>query len=316
MNPFQFRSDITDDPDSDHLYNLHEYWADSDPQVSETNSYAIVDAMKAVDLSISGKVASASVEIFSTQDHSNTNYVRNTNCWAYAYDLTCCSPWNSYIAGRWSGNHRAGTLISPRHVIFASHFDQVTTNDFLRFVDKDNNVIERRLVAKKQHPDYPPGAPDYYPDFTVGLLESDVPTNHFRFAKVLPDDYQDYIGTGRFLPALCLDQEEKALIADVVDVAQTNLIADVDQVLAVFDYPVDTNRLNFSEEIIIGDSGNPAFLILNDQLVLLSVWTYGDAGAGTSITQFKDDINQLMTDLGGGYQLTEIDLSEFSLLVH
>ncbi len=134
------------------------------------------------------------------------------------------------------------------------------------------------------------------------------------FAKILPDDFRDYVGSGRFLPALCLDQEEKALIADLVDIAQTNLIEGVDQILTVFDYPVDTNRLNYSEEIILGDSGNPAFIILEGQLVLLCVWTYGAAGAGTSVTEFKADLNQLMNDLGGGYQLTEINLSGFDAL--
>jgi len=315
MNPFD-ATDITGDPDNDHLYNLHEYWIDSDPQVADTSNYAIADAMKAVDLNISGLVASAAINIFSVQDHAATNYIRNTNCWAAAYDLTCCSPWNSYSDAFGTGKNRAGTLISPRHVLFAAHYDHITTNDVLRFVDQNNNVIERRLIAKKQHPGYPPGYPDFYPDFTVGLLESDVPTNQISFAKVLPDDYRDSIGSGRFLPSLCLDQEEKALIADLVDVVQTNLIEGVDQILTVFDYPVDSKRLEFSEEIILGDSGNPAFLIMDGQLVLLAVWTYGEAGAGSSVTEFKADLNQLMTDLGGGYQLTEIDLSGFSSLVH
>jgi len=316
MNPFD-ASDAALDPDNDKLYNLHEYWIDSDPQIAETNSYAIADAMQAVDNNITGLVPAASLNIFTTQDHSATNYLRNTNCWTATYDLTCCSPWNSYSDASGTGKNRAGTLISPRHVLLAAHYDQITTNDTLRFVDLNNNVVERRLIATKRHPDFPLDYPDSpaYPDFTVGLLESDLPTNLISFAKVLPDDYHDYIGSGRFLPALCLDQQEKALIADLVDIAETNLIEGVDQILTVFDYPADTNRLNYSEEIINGDSGNPAFLILNQQLVLLSVWTYGDAGAGTSVTAFKDDLNQLMTDLGGGYQLTEIDLSKFSSLV-
>ena len=284
MNPFD-ASDAALDSDNDNLYNLHEYWINSDPQVAATNNYAIADAMSAVDSSITGLVPAASINIFSTQNHSATNYIRNTNCWAVAYDLTCCSPWNSY-----SGRFRAGTLISPRHILLAAHYDQINTNDTLRFVDQDNNVIERRLIAKKQHPDYPGASVDYpYPDLTVGLLKSDLPTNQISFAMVLPDDWHDYIGSGLFLPALCLDQEEKALIADLVDVAETNLLEGVDQILTVFDYPADTNRLNYSEEVIVGDSGNPAFLILNEDLVLLTLWTYGDAGAGTSLTAFKNE---------------------------
>ena len=38
-------------------------------------------------------------------------------------------------------------------------------------------------------------------DYAVGLLDSDVPTNQISFAKVLPDNYADYIRTGRGLPS-------------------------------------------------------------------------------------------------------------------
>jgi hypothetical protein len=72
--------------------------------------------------------------------------------------------------------------------------------------------------------------------------------------------------------------------------------------------------------LINGDSGNPAFIILNDQPVLLTVWTEGGAGVGTSLTAFKSDVNQIMSDLEelfsltNGFQLTEIDLSDFQKL--
>ena len=63
-----------------------------------------------------------------------------------------------------------------------------------------------------------------------------------------------------------------------------------------------------------GDSGNPMFIIINNQPVLLTVWTTGVSGSGTSVTAFKDDINYMMNSLGGGYQLDEIDLSGFTKL--
>ncbi|MEN9841224.1 MAG: hypothetical protein RL376_1024, partial [Verrucomicrobiota bacterium] len=68
---------------------------------------------------------------------------------------------------------------------------------------------------------------------------------------------------------------------------------------------------SFYEEKIGGDSGNPAFLIINGQLVLLTCWTYGGGGSGTSVHNQKAAINTLMTTLGGGYQLTPVDLSAF-----
>ena len=49
--------------------------------------------------------------------------------------------------------------------------------------------------------------------------------------------------------------------------------------------------------------------------VLLTVWSALDFnGCGTSVAAFKADINQLMDELGGGYQLTEVDLSGFAPL--
>ena len=81
--------------------------------------------------------------IFSKQDHTNKVYVRNTDCWAYGLDLTCMSPWNSEHHER-----KAGTLISPRHAVWARHYN-IPVNTTLRFVDADNIVVDRRIVATK-----------------------------------------------------------------------------------------------------------------------------------------------------------------------
>jgi hypothetical protein len=76
--------------------------------------------------------------------------------------------------------------------------------------------------------------------------------------------------------------------------------------------PTKPDRFAFYETIIDGDSGNPAFLIIDDELVIITVWTFAGAGAGTSIAYHKDAINTMMATLGGGYSLTEIDLSGFT----
>jgi len=240
--------------------------------------------------------------MYTTQNHSTQTYVRNTNCWAYQYldQLTAISPWNS------TGNaRRAGTLITPRHIIFAAHY-QLSNNTTIRFVDPDNNVITRTMTHRKRHPNYSP----YFPDLAVGVLDSDVPAD-IKFCKVLPDDWQDYIPTNIFrMPCLCLDQEEKAIITDGSQIKATTTI---------FTQPVSTSDRNkFYESKISGDSGNPAFLIIGGELVLLTVWTYGGAGSGTSVTYFKDDINQLILDVDAlasvstGYTLTEKDLSTYN----
>jgi hypothetical protein len=155
------------------------------------------------------------------------------------------------------------------------------------------------MVNKLTHPNYSP----YYPDITIGLLDSDVPPS-IKFAKILPQNWKNYlpsVSSSFRLPCLVLDQEEKALISELYFLETS----------AAFKVPTDTVRSSFFENITLGDSGNPAFLIIDGELVIITVWTFGGAGAGTSIVYHKNAINTMMTSLAEGYSLTEIDLSSF-----
>ena len=296
------------DPDNDGLYNLHEYWADTRVTVSNSG-YAISDAMFAVDRKIAGLNPANSIRIFNADCYTTTNFVRNTNCWAYSYDLTCISPWNSL------GQHeRAGTLLTPRHVLFCAHLDfYVPEGHTVLFIDSSSSEVERSIIATEMlaHTN----TATAYPDFVVGLLDSDVPTNMISSAKVLPDDYMDYIGNGQKLPSLCLDKEEKALVFDV----QGTRIPNGNRLSTILKESTDASRGDFHEPLQGGDSGNPSFVVINDQLVLLTVWSSG-LGAGTSVTDLKSEINTAIQNLDtqnnitNEYELTEIDLSGFEKL--
>lgn len=258
-----------------------------------TNSLA-KEVSDAVDNRITGLNPSVSKSIFSTQNHNTPSYIRNTNCWANNLDLTSISPWNST-----EGGNRAGVLISPRHIIFAAHY-QINNGSTIRFIDNNNNIVTRTMVNKLTHPEYRP----YYPDITIGLLDSDVPST-ISFVKILPQNWSNYLPSLSSIyrvPCLVLDQEEKALVGELHVLGTA----------ASFLTPINSSRLSFFESIVLGDSGNPAFLIIDDELVIITVWTYGGAGAGTSILYHKDAINTMMATLGGGYSLTEIDLSGFT----
>lgn len=222
--------------------------------------------------------------IFATQDHANSTYVRSTTCWAKDIDLTCASPWNSE-----GGNLLAGTLISPRHIVFANHY-QLSVGTTIRFVAMNGTVVNRTMTAKQAVDD----------DIMVGLLDSDVPAG-ISFAKVLPDDAETKLRAGS--PVLAFDQEEKALVIDFSWVANGVLWGD---------RPVtNQTRATYAESLISGDSGNPGFVIINGEAVLVTTWTYGGPGAGPAMHGHISGINAAMTALGGGYQLTTIDLSGF-----
>jgi hypothetical protein len=270
-----------------------------------------------VDNRLLNKNPTIAKDIYSTQNHSTSTYVRNINCWANDLDLTCMSPWNTTGA-----NTRAGTLISPSHLVFATHYE-IDIGAKVRFITSNNVVIERTLVDK-----IPTSTSDIY----LGLLDSDVP-NSISFAKLLPSDWSTYLPTiyrnksGTYtiyrLPMLSLDQEEKALVKEFLYVDPTGKSAYTQQPTQNYLDPNNSyyntypNRILFHESIIGGDSGNPSFLIINNQLVLIITWTGPDSGPFYSnfISTLNTNMNLLWTRnnrSGSSYTITTIDLSSFT----
>ncbi|XP_071083756.1 uncharacterized protein [Haliotis cracherodii] len=240
--------------------------------------------------------AAIAKKVYTKQDHAHKVYIRNKDCWAYDLDLTSISPWNSHMA-----NSNAGTLVSPRHALW-SRLHSIKVNSTLRFVDQNNNVVERRVIKSKTV--FGPnvhGIPGH--DIVVGELDSDVP-NTISFSKVMPRNLTRFsVPYNIHIPAMSTDQEEKVLVDDFYFYSSTH---------ARLRAPLRTSiRHDFYEYKVSSDSGNPTFFVIDNQLVLLFVFTIGGAGGGTSINHYFDQINEIMVNEGGGYELTEMDLSEF-----
>ena len=226
-----------------------------------------------------------SKRLYTTQDFGTQTFVRNPDCWAASLDLTGISPWNQAHA-----NTRAGTLVSPRHVVFAQHYPLSTTpgNNAIAFVTADDVTVIRHVVAVT------------YPavDIGVGLLDADVPAE-IGFHSVLPTDWADHMWETLRLPMLHLDQEEKALVRDMLTLTPTSTYVN-------HTGPSLMLRSQFAEVLISGDSGNPAFLVIDGQAVLML--THHFATSGPFYTRWFTQVNAAMTTLGGGHQLTEFDL--------
>lgn len=256
----------------------------------------------AIDGALAGKVAATALPLFSTQDHAAPTYVRNVNCWgaSFAVALTAVSPWNSQ-----GGPFYSGILVSPRHVMFATHFAP-SAGATIRFVTVDNVVVTRTLSAVTALTQ----SQAYYPDLTVGLLDSDVPGT-IAFARVLPSAWATKLpslSAANTVPCISTDQEEKLLAREMTALpSSTSPYA-----LLTMMMPADAQRRAFYEDIVGGDSGNPACLVINGQLVVLTCWTSGGSGSGSSVLAFKSALNTAMTTLGGGYTLTDADLSAFT----
>lgn len=244
----------------------------------------------------------ANAGLFDVMNHSAPSYTRNTDFWASDVDLTSISPWNSN-----AGKNKAGVLVTPRHVLNAAHYDY-PVGTIIRFIKSDNTVVDKTVIARQRQPYY--GTSQTHPDFTIYTLDSDVPSG-INFAKVLPSNYSNYISTDNVsdtrIPAMGLDAEEKGTIRDISRITTE----------AWFQEPSDSDRSNLYESIIVGDSGNPVFAILNGELVLLTVWTSGGPGMGSLIASYISIINQMIVDsdtsagVSTGYSLTQADFSSF-----
>ncbi len=260
----------------------------------------LTDSAEAKIASINGTPSMAvNGKVYTTQNHTSKVYTRNPDLWisqSGAVDLTSISPWNSS-----GGVTKAGVLISRRHLANSAHFDY-GIGTIVRLVNMAGVAFDYTVVGKARHPDYKP----YYPDLTVYTLDRDVDAS-LTPCLVIPANYESFIDvdwTMYTLPAsLGLDQEEKALIATFFQGA-------------LFIRPSSANQLTFYEAKIGGDSGNPAFLIVNGKLVLVTCWTQGGVGSGTPIYRFISDINTIMipsadaqAGVSTGYTVTEADFS-------
>ena len=241
-------------------------------------------ASEAIDGRIEGLTANSTTRnIFTTQNHTTATYVRNPDCWAFGLPLSGISPWNSH-----GGQRLAGTLITPRHAVFAWHF-KPNVGTTLRYISDENEVVERTLIARQRVG---------LTDIMVGLLDSDVPETIAHY-PILPADIDDYlpnIHNPYHPPTLGLDQQERATV----------------QELHSFDTGAggsasvhgsnDPQRQAFWLTKVSGDSGNPCFLLADGELILILCWY--SATTGPNLGNNLTALNAVLTNLGGGYEAT------------
>jgi hypothetical protein len=260
--------------------------------------------------------------LFSVND--GTTYVRNTNLWCADMGINCSSVWNNFSEYSTWG---PGTLITPRHIVMAEHIGYTRryhpANNTIRFVANDGTIYNRQIVATTgplSNAALPPG---YLQDVEICTLDADLPTN-FVPCKLPPSDITGYLPNPEITRpgAFGLDQERKALIRDLNEFR-------IGDTTTTFIRPTNTNRLTLYENLFGGDSGNPAFLIINDELVLVTAWSGGFGGGGPSLHLYETAINNAIVSMdvsvgntgpvgnplwpnsGGHYKVNIVNLSAF-----
>jgi hypothetical protein len=257
------------------------------------------EARKSILDSIEGKTTS-DLNLFSTYQAGFgivPNLVRNTDCWAHNIKgITGFVAWNSRVT---QGQQKqiGGVAITPRHILYTSHakyYDgrlewedippDFETGDTVYFCSRTGEVYSRRIVCAQSHPN----AAGSNWDYSVALLDYDLPPA-IEVVKVLPKDGYQYFQTDEFnnneewsTPAtaaeevlvLTTDQDENAHIRKIKNLQFGNFDydnPDADSSYRQFTLSPATDYNAWQENIVGGDSGSLACMVVDGECVLLGL---------------------------------------------
>ena len=242
------------------------------------------------------------------------NASRNDDFWGKNIDFTAVSVWNDrgYPAGGASADFRmrGATAVTARHIVMAKHF-ALSVNDKLWFVTSDGTWIQRTVSRV---------ASDGSTDISVALLDSPLPST-IKPVKVVPSDFESYfdrdtagnIGINARPICVGFDHEKKGLFFQV-----TKAGAGASKIIAYFDgslVPAPYDEI--AEDLASGDSGNPLFIIIDGEPVLLTSWY--TTSTSPAYNSYISTINGLIASVDSaegistGYTLTEKNLSHLNL---
>lgn len=151
---------------------------------------------------------------------------------------------------------QTATLVSRRHVVMAAHFQRHIGAKVI-FHDRQGKFLERTLIKKAK----------VFGDVAVGLLDRPVPPGYRTYPLPLPTtDPTSLVGRA----VVVTDQNHRLFFHKVQRVSTVGIgfIHDAE------------DKYGWGKNLVSGDSGNPSFLMVGRQLVLLETHTTGGAGAG------------------------------------
>ena len=198
------------------------------------------------------------------------------------------------------------TMISPRHYIKAYHTHYPT--GLIAFLDTNNvmywrNFNEQVAIGTNT-------ADIQNKDIYVGILDADLPTS-VGFVPILADNFTNYLPTNSYsyVQGIGMSQDIR-IYSQPMTFGDPNYIDWTPSVSCPFG-----PSTNWNLEIKRGDSSNPEWLLIGNQLVLVSQITSYTFGSKDSV--FIDQINQAMhylsTNNGAAtdYQITKFELTNW-----
>ncbi len=250
---------------------------------------------------IDDRLTGVDLQIFSSYVQGGTS-TWSTSAWCADFDFSGMSFFDD------DTTNFNTVLISPRNALSSAHGGtDVALGSELEFVDRDGTLVTRTVASREKVADNP-----IETDTWVIHLNADMPINSngvpWTFYKVLAENYDDFLvsptgGSAEPLkgnPVIVIDAQRKGLVHEVGAPALDSL--KFTRIIP----PVTGDRSDYSEALVGGDSSNPTFVVVDDELVV--VGNHWFANQDSNFTTNISGINTAMSNLGSAYQLTQYNL--------
>ena len=139
----------------------------------------------------------------------------------------------------------------------------------------------------------------------------------------MPLDFAEYISIGKLLPVMQFDYDEHGVVYEITSDLPVPGSVQMAEARVCTWKPQSAIRQLFYENIVIGDSGNPMFLIIGNDAVLLGAAHVGNGyvsdgvyvGSGHPfLTYYASEVQTAMDALATGYNLRFYDFSTYRRL--
>lgn len=210
--------------------------------------------------------------------------VKWSNGWPRRIDLTGVS---------WS-QPQAGTAITPRHIVLAAHYP-LGKGKQVTFHDRSGKPHTRTIIQLISFRNREIGERS---DIAVALLDRPLPPE-IKTYRLLPPR-TDYPQTLPGCPALVTEQQRRVCIHQIRTQFAQSISFQKSE-----DYPEEVYK-----NLIVGDSGNPSFLLVGGEPVLIETHTGGGGGSGPFYSEPKifAALQETVAELDPSYRIQTVPL--------
>ncbi len=176
------------------------------------------------------------------------------------------------------------TLITRRHVLMARHYAR-GVGALVVFHDRQGKYIFRTLEAIKR------GSGDY----AVGLLNKPLPSNYTAYA--LPRPSGNLKPKLIYRPVIVTEQHRRLYFHQIIGFNGGTIV-----------FRHNKLRRGHVKNLVGGDSGNPSFVIVRGQQVLIETHYSGGPGSGPFYgdASVQAEVQQMVKELDSSYSIRTV----------